>query len=542
MSYKVAGSRLRTFLVICILLIPRWSFCQDLDEKFDYWPIDLGIRGTLGIAREQSSLSSLIDRIELGDPRSIMILVNGREDETNLETLRRLGSIPTQEIDLEVNLDSAINTIFWFDRRSPESIPAETASRFQNYATEILSRGGSVFVCGPHADLLGRYYVSKNSNNIVEQQIIRKGLNLFPDCLFDLAYSSTNGSDRLLLSILEDYPKCVGVGVEADTWLLLENRQMRVIGKGSGTLLLASGTYSSTRTHIIRDERPKIKEFDKVLVDLTQWRREAIDRTLPPFPPKETLQPNVPNGSLLIVGGGGMPANLMNRFVELAGGADQAKLVYVPCEEREQVNEEQSTVELWKRMGVKDATFIHTKDRNRANEDAAVLEPLKSATGIWFGGGRQWNLADSYYGTRAHQLMKQCLNRGGVIGGSSAGASIQASYLARATPIENYRIMAPGYERGGLGFIQGVAIDQHFSQRKRLPDLTQLVQTYPQLLGIGIDESTAIEVSGSVAHVSGRGSVFFVDGAKLEADGAPSVSKLQPGSKYDLIKREPLVP
>lgn len=193
-------------------------------------------------------------------------------------------------------------------------------------------------------------------------------------------------------------------------------------------------------------------------------------------------------------------------------------------------------------MGVKDATFIHTKDRNRANEDVAILEPLKRATGIWFGGGRQWNLADSYYGTRAHQLMKQCLERGGVIGGSSAGASIQASYLARATPIENFQIMAPGYERGGLGFIKGVAIDQHFSQRNRLPDLTQLVHSYPQLLGIGIDESTAIEVSGSVAHVSGRGNVFFVDGAKLQTDGTPSVSKLQQGSKYDLSKREPVVP
>jgi cyanophycinase-like exopeptidase len=102
--------------------------------------------------------------------------------------------------------------------------------------------------------------------------------------------------------------------------------------------------------------------------------------------------------------------------------------------------------------------------------------------------------------------------------------------------------MAPGYERGGLGFIQGVAIDQHFSQRNRFPDLVQLAKTYPQLLGIGIDESTAIEVSGSVAQVSGPGSVFFVDGAKFQTDNSPSFSKLQNGAKYDLIKREPLAP
>jgi cyanophycinase len=280
-----------------------------------------------------------------------------------------------------------------------------------------------------------------------------------------------------------------------------------------------------------------VKELDKVLVDLTQWRREAIDRTLPLFPPKDTVQPIVENGHLLIVGGGGLPSGLMDRFVELAGGIDNAKLVYVPCEEDDQVAEKHSTVEMWKRMGVKNATYIHTKDRNQANEDDSFLKPLVSATGIWFGGGRQWNLADSYYGTKAHRLMKQCVERGGVIGGSSAGASIQAAYLARATPIENFQIMAPGYERGGLGFLQGVAIDQHFSQRNRIPDMSQLVKTYPQLLGIGIDETTAIEVSASTAIVSGNGSVYFFDGTKRSEDDSPSFVKLRQGDRYDLILR-----
>jgi cyanophycinase len=133
--------------------------------------------------------------------------------------------------------------------------------------------------------------------------------------------------------------------------------------------------------------------------------------------------------------------------------------------------------------------------------------------------------------------MKQCVERGGVIGGSSAGASIQAAYLARATPIENFQIMAPGYERGGLGFLQGVAIDQHFSQRNRIPDMSQLVKTYPQLLGIGIDETTAIEVSASTAIVSGNGSVYFFDGTKRSEDDSPSFVKLRQGDRYDLIQR-----
>ena len=161
---------------------------------------------------------------------------------------------------------------------------------------------------------------------------------------------------------------------------------------------------------------------------------------------------------------------------------------------QDDIPSQQRTIDMWKKMGVKHATFIHTKDRNKSNTDEEFMAPLKDATGIWFGGGRQWNMSDSYYGTKSHKLMKEVLKRGGVVGGSSAGASIQARYLARATPNENFDIMAPGYERGGLGFISGVAIDQHFSQRKRQKDMTQLVNKYPQMLGIGIDEATAIIV------------------------------------------------
>ena len=189
-------------------------------------------------------------------------------------------------------------------------------------------------------------------------------------------------------------------------------------------------------------------------------------------------------------------------------------------------------------MGVTNASFLHTKDRVRANSDEAFLAPLKDATGIWFGGGRQWNLADSYYGTLAHQMMKDVVRKGGVIGGSSAGASIQARYLARATPIENFKIMAPGYERGGLGFISGVAIDQHFTQRGRHPDMTQLVNRYPQLLGIGLDEATAITVKGSIAQVSGRGKVHFYDRTQPVYPDRPDFVALEDGQSYDLAKRQ----
>ena len=140
------------------------------------------------------------------------------------------------------------------------------------------------------------------------------------------------------------------------------------------------------------------------MADWTQWRREAIDRTLEQFPPPNRITPRIENGTLVIVGGGGMPDGLMARFVEIAGGKE-AKLVYVPCLEEDDATREAGMLDVWRGMGVQQCSMLHTKNRVQANEDDAFLEPLQSATGIWFGGGRQWNLADSYYGTKAHQLM-----------------------------------------------------------------------------------------------------------------------------------------
>ena len=100
--------------------------------------------------------------------------------------------------------------------------------------------------------------------------------------------------------------------------------------------------------------------------------------------------------------------------------------------------------------------------------------------------------------------------------------------------------MAFGYERGGLGFISGVAIDQHFSQRRRHKDMTQLVDTHPQLLGIGIDEATAIIVQKSKAKIVGRGKVHFYDRTQPVVPDKPDFIALGKGAEYDLAERKVL--
>ncbi len=160
-------------------------------------------------------------------------------------------------------------------------------------------------------------------------------------------------------------------------------------------------------------------------------------------PPSRSTGPK--KGSLKIVGGGRIPQLISKKFIELAGGRE-ANFVYLPTAlEDRLINPD--TYESRKRFGLKNVVVLHTRDRNEANS-AKFIEPLRKASGVWFGGGRQWRLVDSYLNTRAHKEMLAVLERGGVIGGSSAGATIQGSYLVRGAREGNEIMMAKGYEVG----------------------------------------------------------------------------------------------
>src|SRR5690606_7663818 len=114
-------------------------------------------------------------------------------------------------------------------------------------------------------------------------------------------------------------------------------------------------------------------------------------------------------------------------------------------------------------MGVESVGVLHGRHPEEI-ETPEQLAMLDEATGIWFGGGRQWRFVDAYEGTAIVDRFCDVLRRGGVIGGSSAGATIQGDYLVRGNPLGNTDMMADGYERG-FAFLPGVAIDQHFAQR-----------------------------------------------------------------------------
>ena len=155
---------------------------------------------------------------------------------------------------------------------------------------------------------------------------------------------------------------------------------------------------------------------------------------------------------------------------------------------------------------------------------------------MWFEGGRQWHLVDTYGGTRTERAFHDVLARGGVVGGTSAGASILSSYMLRGARSGNAVVMAPGYEVG-FGFLRGVAIDQHVVARERLRDLADsLMPRRPELLGISEDEGTAWVVRGDTAEIIGRSKAFVYGGADATDPRKPFLT-LHPGDRYDLGAR-----
>lgn len=255
------------------------------------------------------------------------------------------------------------------------------------------------------------------------------------------------------------------------------------------------------------------------------------------------------NGSLIIIGGGKIGADIWEKFTELAGGKDEAKIVVITAASGDSAAYRTNSVELVKKeTGVERVTLLHAENINEANSEA-FLQPLKEATGVFFVGGRQWRIADAYLNTLTHQAFYDVLDRGGVIAGTSAGASIQGSLLWRGDT-KGAQILI-GDHTQGLAFLKHSVIDQHLLKRNRQFDLVETVRRSPELIGIGLDESTAVLVQRDSLEVIGSSYVAIYDydqinGEKSKAENGREsyfVSNgpfffLSNGQKYDLEKRE----
>jgi cyanophycinase len=239
-------------------------------------------------------------------------------------------------------------------------------------------------------------------------------------------------------------------------------------------------------------------------------------------------------GSLVIVGGAMRSPDIYRRFIQLAGGPD-AHIVLVPTAGGdEEYDEFYQGLNAWRDAGARNLTVLHTTDPAVADTDEFIA-PLKTAGGLFFFGGRQWRLVDSYGGTKSEEAFRSVLERGGVIGGSSAGASIQGSFLVRGDTRTNTVMM--GDHQRGFGYLRNVGIDQHVLRRNRQFDMIEVIEAHPELLGIGLDEDTAIIVQGDQFEVLGASYALIYDNESITGrDG--KFYFLAPGDRFNLATRE----
>jgi cyanophycinase len=244
-----------------------------------------------------------------------------------------------------------------------------------------------------------------------------------------------------------------------------------------------------------------------------------------------------PARGFLVIHGGGESPEPLDEFVRLAGGA-KARLVVIPTAaglpdygERFQTN----YFRPFREKGVVDVHLLHATDRATADSDAFIT-PLTTATGVWFAGGRQWRLADAYLDSKTERALWAVLERGGVIGGGSAGATIQGSYLVRGD--RRGALIPIGDHQRGFGFLKSTAIDQHFLERNRQFDLLEVIRAHPDLLGIGIDTEAGIVVEGDEFRVIGSGYVAIYDPRIIIANG--HFYFLKRGQRFDLRTRTPM--
>jgi cyanophycinase len=243
-----------------------------------------------------------------------------------------------------------------------------------------------------------------------------------------------------------------------------------------------------------------------------------------------------PRGTVIVVGGGSMGPEIYSEFIKAAGGPD-ALIIDVPTAGGDTAYTQNAPgTRGWKNAGAKNIYVLHTNDRKLADSDSFVAV-IRKAGGIWFEGGRQFHLVDSYANTKSEAAFNEVLARGGVIGGSSAGASILGDFMVRGAPSNNNFIMDyPGYEKG-FAYLRNTGIDQHVVARERLPDIADsLMKKYPQTLFISEDEGTAWVVRGDTATIIGRNKAFVYNGRDKTDEGKPFLT-LYPGDRYDLATR-----
>jgi cyanophycinase len=248
-------------------------------------------------------------------------------------------------------------------------------------------------------------------------------------------------------------------------------------------------------------------------------------------------------GIQIITSGGSISEELFVKLIDDPGAKvvfiptaasslrSQNKVIWNPDKEE---NKNEFREDMLKRFKLEQITMLHTRDRETADSDE-FIKPIREAKAVWISGGNPGRFTSVYAGTKVENELKALLKRGGIIAGESAGAIVQGSYTIRGNP-DKPVLMVKGSEKG-LGILKNVAINPHLTGSKRENELVTIIDRYPKLLGIGIDDDTGLIIKGGIGEVFGAGRVAIYDNKKRK-DGW--YYWLKAGDKFDFGKRAPI--
>ena len=230
-------------------------------------------------------------------------------------------------------------------------------------------------------------------------------------------------------------------------------------------------------------------------------------------------------GSLVIAGGGRLPPEIRQRFLDLAGGPQRARIVVIPAYEADSTQID-SMCESWQALGVTSVHVLQAASREEANL-ATFGQPLDEATGVWLSGGQQALLSERYAGTPIEEKLRAVLDRGGVVGGSSAGAAAMTKVMIEQGSED-------AIEGRGFDLFRDAIIDQHFLRRNRLNRLIGLLDAHPHRVAFGIDEGTALVVQVHKGRLGVIGSSYVLACVPATDAGTRRFEIMKHGDHIDL--------
>jgi cyanophycinase len=257
-------------------------------------------------------------------------------------------------------------------------------------------------------------------------------------------------------------------------------------------------------------------------------------------------------GTLVLIGGGcSAEGDALGTFVRLARGNEGGRIVGFTTASADPMGSALSWRSDLKVAGATNVEIPLVDNRNAA-QDERIAQIVREADGIFIGGGDQVHLVATIGGSRVGNAIRDAYRRGAVICGTSAGAAALTETILAGGEVDEMGKNTDMHIGPGLGLLGFRAmIDTHFAQRRRLHRLFVAIAENPELMGLGIDEDTALVVRGHLGEVVGKGSMTFVDGRGVRFDNADEVKTgsqltlsylrvglVGPGYEFNLRERE----